>query len=452
MLITADTDLSEILNSQDVNDILDDSFNGINGIVSARIDCLEDSISNVFSKTTFDGSAVISNKAGTIVNDYYTFTSSVNTTYESIKELAWNKELEELQFLEARIRDKIELLEDDISYKKKQFERYSEEEKAAHAISYTAEIKSIRAKIMEYENKLLQVIARENGSDVVTTYSDENYDLYQDLTPEELAYEQSATEGNSDTASEGSFTDNYSAFDNISSGYVYGADEARAYLQSLGYSHEEIEKAIEMANDIGRIDITKPNTGTYPEPEPNTPPSVTPTPAPADDGSSEDPWGMPRVNDEPLDQSTPNETVPSEGEVSPSPTPAPSNSSDTPETPEVEATPDTSSRPSTCTNEIPSDLGVDGYYPDIYIDSDHSVDWALNGRGEVSYVPSSDQGYHYVYDPNTKCYYEVNENNGFDGYWPSDEKGRMVHGESIDDHEYRPITVSEMKNKISISE
>ena len=186
MVITADTALSEILNSQDVKSILDDTSNGINGIVSARVDCLENEIGTTFSNTSLNGVKVISDKANSVVGAYNTFTESMYSTFGSIEELSWNKELEELQELEKKIKEKIEELENEIKRKREAYDALSEEDKAKEFYSFASEVRELRQKIIDYEEKLLQVIARENGSSVVDNGSI-NTDINQDLSADEVA-------------------------------------------------------------------------------------------------------------------------------------------------------------------------------------------------------------------------------------------------------------------------
>ena len=301
MVITADTELSEILDTNEVNDILMDSENHIGGILYARIGVLEDSISSTFSSITIDGVPIIANNAQKIVNDYYELTDSINQTFNRISEVSLDKELEELEILRDKINKKIEEIEAEIARRKRLFEEvYTQDSKYANSVNYTTAVRNLRRDIMNYENKLLQISARISGADVILL-NPETYDLNQDLSQEAIDmteererngdinhgngfsgdYPPQGGGGTTDGGGAGrSFNNKYSAYDCIGSGYIYGADEARAYLSSLGYSRDDIEKAIEMARDNGRIDITKDNKGVYPEPAPNPAPSPAPTPAP----------------------------------------------------------------------------------------------------------------------------------------------------------------------------
>ena len=101
-------------------------------------------------------------------------------------------------------------------------------------------------------------------------------------------------------------------------------------------------------------------------------------------------------------------------------------------------------KPSSCTNSIPEGIGVDGYYPDIYIDNNHGVQCTPGHL--LSFMtnnyPSNDQNcFHFVYNANDGCYYEVNQALNASMYTPYSS---IPAGESPSRYGYNQLSPSEV--------
>ena len=132
-------------------------------------------------------------------------------------------------------------------------------------------------------------------------------------------------------------------------------------------------------------------------------------------------------------------------------TPAPPTTSE-PETAEPDTTEPENTVPDSWTNEIPDNIGKDGYYPDIYIDPSHGIDfsgaWFLNQN-----YPRTSEGFHYVWNEGDQCYYEVHGDDAGNAGWFTDNPdgsqtwnsnvytpyNDIPEGESPSEYGYTPV-------------
>lgn len=117
MVITKDTELSEILVSSKVVEIMAELDSGINKIVDERTGALESEMSSggITEETIISGRPILYNRANKVVEKYNKVTEIASPFIKGVCTASVNKEIEELTDLRSKVRIALEQCIDDIS-------------------------------------------------------------------------------------------------------------------------------------------------------------------------------------------------------------------------------------------------------------------------------------------------------------------------------------------------
>lgn len=184
MEITADTELTDILNSNNVIENIGQNYNGIENTITTRLSNLVEQVNSAPIQNSFiDGKAIMADKGTCVEKNFSDFHIAFEDLVNQIKIATANKELEELTELNKKVSVKIEELNGKIQQKRN--EMLSEinciiypANSAAYETAnsqirnnYQITIDGIKKQKEAYEEKLVEIVQRINNIPKIATNS-----------------------------------------------------------------------------------------------------------------------------------------------------------------------------------------------------------------------------------------------------------------------------------------
>lgn len=200
--ITADTDLSEIIDSKTIASNIDADVKPVREALNERINTLKsEQEGNLSQDTVIDGTPYLYDGAGKVITACINARTILNRMFNNIKSQAKQQEEKELQELLKKIEEKIEENNNSINSKKKVIKSYEEIQKPLDSwcALYPTEISQLTKKNEDYEEKKVEVTKRLNEIGV----ADDDIEHY-DSTEEDEAASQEASSSSGSTSTGGS--------------------------------------------------------------------------------------------------------------------------------------------------------------------------------------------------------------------------------------------------------
>lgn len=167
--ITADTNLDEILKSEEIENENLTTYNSIDKTISGRMQAIESCMNTEGFNSTVEGQVPLKDSAEKVLGSYNNFLESLNSTFSAIDSAAVNREYDELDALRTKINEALPKIDDDIINYQATIDYYDDMEQWELETSgldtrfYDDAVNAknaCKSKKEEYNNKLLEIEAR----------------------------------------------------------------------------------------------------------------------------------------------------------------------------------------------------------------------------------------------------------------------------------------------------